>query len=132
MEKPQVIFSNEALQNYKRYRRIILNLLKYVPEKYFNNLKTINVTRAVDLSRNEKRTKIGGKRNKVNTNKCLGYYSRPVNGTPASITIYIDNIASYFKGCIPNLIPVMKYYILSETLYHEIGHHFGLSEEQLR
>ena len=92
MSYPKIVFSEHSMSEYQSYERVLHMLLSYVPKKYLVGLQSIFVLRAKDLSRYDKRERIGGKSNKVDKQKCLGFYSRPWKGKAASITLYIDNI----------------------------------------
>ena len=116
MDIPSLIYDELIYKKYKTYIKTLNKLLKYIPIKYFNKLKSIHVNLSSLLSHNEKRKKIGGKRNKVKLSDCLGYYSFP------KIVLFIDNIISNSSKYLM-IIPLFKYLILSKTLYHELGHH---------
>jgi hypothetical protein len=52
----------------------------------------------------------------------LGSYSRAWKSSPATVWLYVDNIA---KGAPPwvLVVPLLRYVVVGDVLYHEIGHH---------
>jgi hypothetical protein len=52
----------------------------------------------------------------------MGSYSRAWKSSPATVWLYVDNIvaseATWWKW-----VPVLRYTVPAEVLYHEIGHH---------
>ena len=102
------------------FRQTVETLLKYVPTQYLVNLKTIILTNRAALSRDRRRKKTWGRNRKTRVAEALGSYSRPGRSSPASVWLYVDNIADSSWW---NRGRLIRYLGVSEILYHEIGHH---------
>lgn len=118
----------EIKENYRDYtplnnvKKTIQLLLLYVPNKYLSGIKYIVLTNSKNLSRHEKRQKTLFKHRKVSINECNGLYHEQREGLPAWIEIFVDNTFS----CVPDFalrIPLLKNLLMTDVLYHEIGHH---------
>lgn len=89
---------------------IVKNLMKYVPEKYFGGLKKIII-------------KNNTHENKKSKDKILGSYFHQSRNNPAYIELYIDEIIDSKWPSILLFFPLIKYLLIANILYHEIGHH---------
>lgn len=123
MSAPKVINSISISSKYYNFEKTVVKALKYVPKKYLIGLDTIELVEASKLNRNARRKKIG---NNVSQSKSLGYYTQAFKGEPPSITIHIDNIFSNYSWFTATFL---RFYLITLTLYHEIGHHIHLEIE---
>jgi hypothetical protein len=96
--------------------------LRYVPPKYLVGLKTIVLTNRAGLSRDECKQKVWSRNRKVRLAESLGSYSRAWKSSPATVWLYVDNIAEA-EVAWWNRLPLLRYMMPAEVLYHEIGHH---------
>jgi hypothetical protein len=97
-------------------------LLRYVAPEHLVGLQSIVLTNIGAFSRNERRTKTWTRKRKVPLTCSLGWYSRATRNSPANIRLNIDQIEQADLEWLRN-IPLVRYYCLARTLYHEIGHH---------
>jgi len=107
------------------FQQLIIEALDELPEQFKNKLQNVDIVIEENMPQNF------AKRGNI----LLGLYSgiplkkRSVwhsSTLPDKITIYKNSIE---KICRSNLEIKRK---IAEVVYHEIGHHFGLSEEELR
>ena len=85
-------------------------------------LTTIVVTNCAGLTGNKRKQKVWSRNRKVRLADSLGSYSRAGKNSPATIWLYVDNIVraeSSWWRC----VPLLRYMMPAEVLYHEIGHH---------
>jgi hypothetical protein len=97
-------------------------LLSAVPPSYLIGLRTIVLTDSTQLNHEQRRAKRRYNGRKVATRETLGRYHPPTPTQPAWIELRMDKI---LRGA-PGLwlrIPLICDTLLSDTLYHEIGHH---------
>lgn len=99
--------------------RIAQLLLNSVPQEYHRELAEIVLTNSDALSRQRRREKVKSGSTMTNVR---GVYYEARNGQSARIDIFIDKT---LHSCPPLLLklPIMQAFVLSEVLYHEIGHH---------
>ncbi len=97
-------------------------LLRYVPPEHLVGLQSIVLTNIGAFNRKERRTKTWSRKRKIPLRRSLGWYSRATRNSPANIRLNIDQIeksdVDWFRH-----VPLVRYYCLARTLYHEIGHH---------
>jgi hypothetical protein len=109
----------EPPPNFKRY---VETLLQYVPPKYLVGLTAIVLTNRAGLTGNKRKQKVWSRNRKVQLAECLGSYSRKHRSSPATVWLYVDNIVDaemmWWKW-----VPLLRYMMPAEVLYHEIGHH---------
>ena len=119
---PTIVESYREFEPPGNFRQTVETLLHYVPQKYLNGLKTIVLTNRGGLSSKERKHKVWSRNRKVRLAECLGSYSRASKSSPAAVWLYVDNIVeagiSWWSW-----IPVLRYAVTGEVLYHEIGHH---------
>lgn len=114
----------------EEFEKLVENETKNLPKEFLEKLK--NVAILVQDEPDEFQLKQGG----YSKNKCLlglyegvpqlqrGYYNRAL---PDKITLFKENI---LKVGGENIDLIRK--IIKDTLWHEIGHHFGFTEEELK
>ena len=114
--------TRESYRGYKppcNVAKTIELLLRYVPPSDLRGFGGIVLTNASGLSRSQRhrRTAAGSHFSDVN-----GLYHQGSEGQKAYVEIFVDNI---FKGWpVPIArLPFVRAIILSEVLYHELGHH---------
>jgi hypothetical protein len=115
----------EAYRDYApppTFRRLVQDLLKAVPRRYFLGLKTIILTNKAGESRDRKRQKVWSRNRKIKLVDARGYYSPATRSSEATIVLHVDNI---LQGMRPWELkaPLLCYEPLATVLYHEIGHH---------
>jgi hypothetical protein len=115
----------EAYRDYSpppTFRRLVQDLLRAVPRRYFLGLKTIILTNKAGESRDRKRQKVWSRNRKIKLVDAQGYYSPATRSSEATIVLHVDNI---LQGMRPWELkaPLLCYEPLATVLYHEIGHH---------
>jgi hypothetical protein len=98
------------------------DLLRHVPERYLVGLGSIVITNSGALNRNERNRKLLSRKRKVSMSRVRGTYTAATRSESAYITLYADKITDGHTGWFIK-IPLVRHLILSEVLYHEIGHH---------
>jgi len=111
------------------FEKLVSEITKQLPKEFLKKLK--NVAILIQEMPDEYQLKQGG----YSENKCLlglyegvpqvqrGYYNRAL---PDKITLFqknIESVAGYNQETIKQVI--------KNTLWHEIGHHFGFTDEEL-
>ena len=118
----------QIIESYKDYRppinvvKTVDRLLKGIPNRYLGNLHKVIIIDSNNLSNKYRKKKVRSSGKTLNYKDCYGFYYEAWRGRPAYIELIIDNI---FKFCPKVLakIPILYNYLISETLYHELGHH---------
>jgi hypothetical protein len=114
----------EAFQNYKppfNAEKAVRRMLRAIPPKFLLGLHAIVLTNVSALSRKDRDRKTWGRR-RVSLGEALGYYSEAWKGQPAQVTLLLDNIEKRM-GRTWWRIGIARDFLLSETFFHEIGHH---------
>jgi hypothetical protein len=118
----------DIVENYKDFdppanvRQIVEELVDAVPQKYLNGLKTILLTNLSALSRNQRRQKMWSRNRKIGVEQARGSYARATKSSSAMVRIYVDNALESWPPWTLRM-PLMRYQVLADVLYHEIGHH---------
>lgn len=104
------------------FKQCVETLLRYVPAEHLVGLKTIVLTNRAGLTSRKRKQKVWSRNRKVQLATALGSYSHASRTTSAEVWLYVDNIveagiAWWYR------IPVLRYLVASDVLYHEIGHH---------
>jgi hypothetical protein len=119
---PAIVESYRDFEPPPNFRTTVETLLRYVPPKYLIGLKSVVLTNRAGLTRNKRRQKVWSRSHKVRLAESLGSYSSSTKSSPASVWLYVDNIVEsgvrWFRW-----IPVLRYVVQGNVLYHEIGHH---------
>jgi hypothetical protein len=118
----------EILENYRDFeppaqvRRIVEDLLEYLPANYLRELHKIILINQSALTRDQRRQKIWGRRHKYRLAEAKGAYYQATNSSLATVWLFVDNI---LKSQPPWVLktPLLCYSEFGEVLYHEIGHH---------
>ena len=118
----------EVTESYKAYTPpvdiapIVRSLIRYVPEKCLPGLSRVVLTNSSGLSRQERREQTWSRGRKTHIADAHAYYHKVSTVGPARIEIFVDNVTN---SCGPQLLrlPLIRDYIVANTLYHEIGHH---------
>jgi predicted Zn-dependent protease with MMP-like domain len=106
------------------FNKFVSNAISELPEKFKEKLKNVSIFIKDNPENNVKQDKI-----------TLGLYEgipNPYKNTnytfalPDKITLYKNNIE---KIAVYRNIRIED--VIKEVLYHEVGHHFGFSEEEL-
>lgn len=114
----------------EEFEKLVIKITKDLPPKFLEKLK--NVAIVVQEEPDEYQLKQAG----YSKNTCLlglyegvpqnkrGYYNRAL---PDKISLFQKNIEKISGEEIENIKKVIR-----NTLWHEIGHHFGFTEEELQ
>jgi hypothetical protein len=119
---PQVIENYRDFEPPLHLRAQVEQLLHAVPPKYLAGLKTVLLTNRGALTRDQRRQKVFGRKGKYALAEARGAYFRATNSSSAYVLLLVDNILSAWSPWLLR-VPYFRYSVLSETLYHEIGHH---------
>jgi hypothetical protein len=125
-------------ENYKDYKPpryakpAITRLLANLPKQYVSGLESVVLTNAAVIGRG-KTHRLSGK--KYLRNRCRGWYHPKTNDGQAWIEIVVDNVVATSllqRGPrVLSRIPLMQDIALSQTLFHEIGHHLDSTMSSL-
>src|SRR6266853_1170217 len=119
---PTIVESYRDFEPPPTFRKTVETLLRHVPPKYLIGLKSVVLTNRAGLTRNKRRQKVWSRNHKVRLAESLGSYSSSTRSSPATVWLYVDNIVesgvSWFRW-----VPVLRYVVQGNVLYHEIGHH---------
>jgi hypothetical protein len=104
------------------FRKTVETLLRYVPPKYLMGLNSVVLTNRAGLTRNKRRQEVWSRNHKVRLAESLGSYSSTTKSSPAIVWLDVDDIV---ESGVPwfRWIPVLRYVVQGNVLYHEIGHH---------
>ncbi len=114
--------------NYKGYtppswvRATVIRLIDGIPADYLNGLRTISLTNSDGLNHHRRRQKTKSRKRKVAARDCQGLYHHQCQGQQATIELFIDKIAQRWPSLILK-VPMFQDLLLSDELFHEIGHH---------
>ena len=97
-------------------------LLAVVPPAYLAGLQTIVLTESGALERQLRKVMGRGRRYRVANPAALGVYHPAGRNQPAWIELRLDNMLRGGPAFLVR-VPLLCDMILSDTLYHEIGHH---------
>jgi len=118
----------EIQENYKDYtppawvRRTVLRLADGIPANYLKGLKTISLTNSDGLNHARRRKKTKSRNRKVAIRECQGLYHRKWHAQSAKIELFVDKIAHRWPRLLLT-VPLFQDLLLSNVLFHEIGHH---------
>jgi hypothetical protein len=119
---PTIVESYRNFAPPSNFRHDVETLLRFVPQKYLVGLKTIVLTNRAGLTGNKRKQKVWSRNRKVRLADSLGSYSRGGKNSSGSVWLYVDNIvkaeSSWWRW-----VPLLRYMMPAEVLYHEIGHH---------
>lgn len=119
---PTIVESYRDFEPPATFRHSVETLLRYVPPKYLVGLRTIVLTNRAGLTKAKRKRKVWSRNRKVRLAESLGSYSHASKSSPATVWLYVDDIVA--SG--PKLwrwVPVLRYMVPGQVLYHEIGHH---------
>lgn len=102
--------------------RTVKYLLLGIPRKYYDSLGKVMLTNSKALNRKARRGKTWARGKKYKLNECRGWYNREWKGEPAEIVILVDNVLKSWPRW-KLLFPLFKSLVLSDVLFHELGHH---------
>ena len=119
----------EVEERYLEYRppfdvsKIIRELISPVPTKYIRGLKRVLLVNSGSLSRRDRVGKVWSRKRKYSKDGVLGFY-HPDRNAPW-IEIRVDRAIEAWQG-MPRwlfLLPIMRYIVIADVFYHELGHH---------
>jgi hypothetical protein len=119
---PTIVESYRDFQPPMNFRETVETLLRYVPPKYLIGLKTIVLTNQAGLTSKKRKQRMWSRNRKVRLAECLGSYQHASRSSPAAVWLYVDNIVESGISWW-NRVPVLRYAVACQVLYHEIGHH---------
>jgi hypothetical protein len=102
---------------------IIERMLKSVPPKYLVGLSEVVLTNSSGLPRGMRRSVTKARGRKVRIVEARGLYRQAWQGKPAWIQIFVDNVLKGWEKGWWLKLPFMRNMLLSDVLFHEIGHH---------
>jgi hypothetical protein len=121
--RPQVVENYRDFEPPAGFRSLVEDLLESVPPKYLVGLKTIVLTNREALTRDQRRQRVWSRNRKIQLAEARGAYYKSTRTSPASVTLYVDNIlASHVPPWITK-VSFLRYCDLDTVLFHEIGHH---------
>lgn len=118
----------DVVESYREYappayfKPVVENLLHDVPQKYLVGLRTIVLANTAGLTRDKKRQKVWSRKRKARLAEALGSYYKETRSSPATVWLYVDNIVNQRPDW-PLRLPIIRYMVVGDVLYHEIGHH---------
>jgi hypothetical protein len=119
---PEVIENYSHFEPPRQLRALIEELLNAVPPNYLVGLKSILLTNQSAMTRDQRRQKVSGRKGKYGLAEARGAYYRATNSSPAYVLLLVDNTLVSWPPWVLR-VPYFRYAVLSEVLYHEIGHH---------
>lgn len=119
---PELVLFPKDATAYRRIQASVSRLLAATPTQHFIGLRQVTLSEAAALAGKAKRRMLSAAGRKVAVRSCLGLYHRKHRGRPASIELFVDNIAkgwprSFFA------VPPIADYVVAKPLFHELGHH---------
>jgi hypothetical protein len=118
---PAIVESYRDFEPPANFRRLIETLLLCVPPEHLIGLKTVVLTNRSGLTRDKRRQKVWSRNRKILLSDASGSYSRATKSSPATVWLYVDNIARNTGSTLR--VPFFRYMMPADVLYHEIGHH---------
>lgn len=118
----------EICESYKDYsppswvRRSVERLIDGVPGKYVNGLHSVILTNIDGLNHSRRRQKTLSRKRKVAVRECRGLYHYKCQGKAATIELFVDKIIHRWPILVVKA-PLFQDLLLTEVLYHELGHH---------
>ena len=117
----------EAYRSYappKWVRPAVERLLAAVPAAHLSGVQAIVLTDAASMD--------GGRTQRVKGRKsdlraCRGFYHPKQTGSAASIHIVVDNVLASWAAPRLLVFNLVRDNLLSEVLFHEIGHHLDVT-----
>jgi len=119
---PSIVESYRDFEPPTNFKQTVETLLRYVPPKYVVGLKTIVLTNQAGLTSKKRKQRMWSRGRKVRVAECLGSYQHASKSSPAAVWLYVDNIVESGINWW-NSVPVLRYVVPCQILYHEIGHH---------
>jgi len=122
---------NEGYRHYNGppwVRPATIALLEAVDSRYLVRLGAVVLTNSGALTGTRKRGKTWSRARKVPLNRCLGLYHAPIGTEPACVEIFVDHVVAAAPSWVWR-IAFLREVLLSETLYHEIGHHIHKTQK---
>ena len=103
-------------------RKMVEELLMDIAPEYLQGLESIVLSSQIRLPRKGRRKKFLSRGRKISSSDVLGFYSQSWKGRPAYIELYVDKILAQAPG-LTLYIPLARFILFAQVLYHEIGHH---------
>jgi hypothetical protein len=98
-------------------------MLGSVPPEYLVGLDSVVLTSTDALSRKRRRRKTWSRKRTVKVVKTRGLYHYAQKGKTAWIEIFVDRIFEGWEGGFWLKLPLVRDFLLTPVLFHEIGHH---------
>ncbi len=125
MNKKHCITIREAYKDYKPPFDVVATvnrLLNGIPPKYLAGLKTVVVSSSQNLSKKVRKAKAKARGKSYELGKRRGSYHQKWKNEPAWITLLVDNMLRHWQQSLFHFT-FFRDIAVSETLFHEIGHH---------
>jgi len=119
---PQIVENYHDFEPPRQVRPIVEELLRAAPSQYLIGLKTILLTNQSALTRDQRRQKVSGRKGKSNLANARGAYYEATNSNHAYVLVLVDNCLKSWPTWAVR-VPFLGSSVLSEVVYHEIGHH---------
>lgn len=102
---------------------LVRRMIDSVPRKYLVGLKSVVLTNSNGLSRKRRRSRVKHRARKVSMTEARGAYHPAYRGHPPWIEIFVDNCLQGWEKGWWLKTPYFRDELLSDVLFHEIGHH---------
>lgn len=119
---PEIVESYRDFAPPAYFKLVVENLLRGVPQKYLAGLKTIVLANRAGLTRDKRRQKVWSRGRKIRLVDARGAYYKETKSSSATVWLYVDNIVNQRPNW-PLRLPIVRYMVVGDVLYHEIGHH---------
>lgn len=122
---------------YKDYRppfnaySTVNRILRSIPQNALNGLGAIILSNSANIPAKIRNAKVRQQGLSFNVGSARAQYHKQYNKQPAWIEIWMDNVLSSWPPKV-FLFSFFRDLALSETLFHEIGHHIHYTEEPQR
>lgn len=120
---PEVIVSFSGYKPPFNPEPMVKRMLDSVPRKYLVGLKCVVLTNTSGLSRRRRKASFNSRKRKYKLDQVRGLYHPAYRRNPAWIEIFVDKSLRSCERGWWRIIPYLGDQLLSEVLFHEIGHH---------
>jgi hypothetical protein len=115
-------------ENYGAYkpglnvRKMVEELLDSIDPNYLQGLSSVVLSSQSQLPRKGRRKKFLSRGRSLSVSRIRGFYRQSWQGQPAHIELYVDKILGPKPGWKVH-IPTAGFFLIANTLFHELGHH---------
>ena len=108
--------------------KVVDKLLSGIPKKRLAGIKTVVLTDSANMTAGELRARARARGRTFRVRDCRGRYHPKWKGELAWIQIFVDNCLSDWPR-FSLRIPFIREMLISEPLFHEVGHHIHANQE---